>query len=59
MYLIFDDEIHEICGTALKPKTLILKQYLRVLSFVDPPAPKVTEKNSGLNLLMLWLLALV
>ena len=40
--------MHEICGVALKPDFLRSKTVSKVFSLVEPPAPKVTEKNSGL-----------
>src|ERR1700693_3280285 len=41
--------MQEICGAASDPSDLSSSTLSRVPSRVEPPAPKVTEKNAGLN----------
>src|SRR5947207_617654 len=41
--------MHETCGAASWPSLRISSTVERVPSRVDPPAPKVTEKNAGFS----------
>src|SRR6476659_7354518 len=47
--LVRDEPMHEICGAAEWPALHRSRTALSVRSRVEPPAPYVTEKNSGLS----------
>src|SRR3569832_1251947 len=43
------EPMHDRCGAASEPEAWISHTVSRVRSRVEPPAPKVTEKNLGLS----------
>jgi hypothetical protein len=47
--LVRDEPTHEMCGAAACPPSHRSSTARSVRSRVDPPAPYVTEKNSGFN----------
>src|SRR5260221_3682173 len=41
--------MQEMCGATARPSAAISATVFQVPARVDPPAPKVTEKNAGLS----------
>jgi hypothetical protein len=46
--------MHEKCEAALMPSAKMSRTVLKVPSWVEPPAPKVTEQNSGFRAYSCW-----
>src|ERR1035437_2620277 len=46
--------MHDRCEAALTPSARISRTVLKVPSCVEPPAPKVTEQNSGFKAYNCW-----
>src|ERR1035437_4932459 len=46
--------MHDRCDAAFTPSARISRTVLKVPSCVEPPAPKVTEQNSGFKVYNCW-----
>jgi len=51
------EPMHDRCGAASEPSAWISRTVSRVRSRVEPPAPKVTEKNLGSSCASCFLVA--